>query len=240
VQVVSAMKTAERRALVARFRERNPVGQGTPWIVDEDALAESVVVVDPFRRFVRRMRRVPSGASGPSVSADDAEANARAFVLKNADLVGLSRGVALALGESIKASAHGFVVHFDGRFPTKGYEAFPELENEAELDVTVDGGGEVSAVANLSRIHPPLDLDTHPTLAADDPRIFAHVLGVRGHVHEVRSVSRAIFRSEGPRLAWVIYRLVYVVTVDEAPVPTSSLSRYVVDADSGDLVEASP
>jgi hypothetical protein len=242
------MKTAERRELIARFRERNPVGQGAPWLVDEDALAESLVVVDPFRRFVRRVRRESAsrdrdGADPANVSPRAAAAAARAFVLKNADLFGLAHSVALALGETVKPLqpiTKGFVVHFDGRFPTKGYEAFPELENEAELDISIDGAGEVSGVANLSRIHPPLELDTHPTLAADDPRIFAHVLGSRGRIGEVSDVSRGVFRSEGPRLAWVTYRLVYVVTLEPSPVPAFSLSHYVVDADTGDLLEAFP
>jgi hypothetical protein len=95
VQVVHAMTTPERRALVERLRARNP---GATWTVNEDALASTLMVVDPFAGFVRRARReLPlSPALGPPfiafryvVDADtgDVVEDARARVVQAAPML---------------------------------------------------------------------------------------------------------------------------------------------------------
>jgi hypothetical protein len=249
---VHAMTTPERHALVARFHERNPTASDSPWKVNEDALDYSVVVVDPFKGFLRRARRDRTNVKlGPVVTSEEAVAHARAFVQKNADLLGLSPlpgAHTRALAEQLRpapATSSGreiWVVHFDGRFPSKGYEAFAEIDNTIDLDVGVDEDGEVSSLDNRSRVHPRLTLDLRPRLPQDDPRVFAHLVGRRvfalidvegapserqleqlplGEVQaeDVARVKLVIHQSTGPRLAWLTYRLAYFVEVAKRPAP---------------------
>jgi len=284
VQVVHAMTTPERRALVERFQSRNP---GAKWIVNEEALASSLMVVDPFAGFLRRARRdlPPRAPHVPPVSAEEAATRARAFVERNADLLGLPRHVLVRLGEHVRSVAptdHAspnavHVVRFDASFESKGYEIFHEVDNLADVEVFVDDDGEVSSFVNRSRVHPRLSIDKRPALAQEDPRVTAQVVGREVFVllddavslsdrpkprdvrelrriplgpiraEEVAGVRLVIHESTGPRLAWLVYRLAWLVEVRKPAPPEVSggvlggssyvAFRYVVDADTGDVVE---
>ena len=59
----------------------------------------------------------------------------------------------------------GASVRFEGAFPSKGYEAFHELDNTVAIDVLVGAEGEVTSFTNLSKVHPRLSLDTRPELS---------------------------------------------------------------------------
>lgn len=286
LQIVHAMTTPQRLALVHRLRERNPTTAETQWTVNEEALARSITVVDPFAGFLRRARRGvaerPARGAGPIGDADAASA-ARAFVKKNADVLGLPRHVVPALAEHVRRvepADHGlpratWVVRFDASFPSKGYESFGEIENHADVEVLVDDDGEVSSFVNLSRVFPRLTIDTKPGLAGDDPRLVAKLVGRRvfalegsepqpgtrldelrriplGGVQatDVTRVQLVIHVATGPQLAWLTFRLAYFVEVAK-PVPAEILGeepgiaappqyfffRYVVDADTGDVLE---
>lgn len=289
------MKTADRRALVDRFRERNPAppGSGSEWQVNEEALTLSLTVVDPFRGFLRRAKRgdAPRAVSttGP-IGEGDAAIAARAFVKKNADLLGLPIAVAVGLAEQVRQVEPGdhaapratWAVRLDAPFPSKGFEGFHEIDNVADILVFVDDDGEISSFVNVSRIHPRLTLDTKPGLAEDDGRVIAQLVGRtvfaliddRGHAPSTSSTSSSSVRelrrvplgkvtaqdvthvqlvvhvSTGPQLAWLTYRLAYFIEVARpAAVVDPSLDdlitgppsffffRYVVDADTGDVVE---
>jgi hypothetical protein len=160
-------------------------------------------------------------------------------------------------------------VRFDGKFESKGYERFTELENTADLEVALDDAADVRAFTNLSQIHPRLDLDTHPGLAEDDVRVLAKVLGRRvfavlgeegdgsrvedrprlplGRIEasDLVRILPVVHRSEGPRLAWVTYRLGYALVFGKSAGVAGGLGlgppvyffSYVVDADTGDVVE---
>jgi hypothetical protein len=271
VQIVRAMNAPERKQLIERLRARNPEPPGTEWTVNEEALATSATVVDPFAGFVRRARRQgrPPAASPARVGEDDAMAAARAFVKKNADLLGLPRYVVIGLSEqarSVAPSDHAstralYIVRLEAPFPSKGYEGFKELENVAELDVFVDDDGEVSSFVNLSRVHPRLSLDTKPELAQSDPRLLAQLVGRKvfalaldsqappadvrtlgriplGDVQpsEVTHMQLVVHVSPGPQLMWMTYRLAYFVEIAK---PEFFFFRYVVDADTGDVIEDS-
>ncbi len=283
LQIVHAMKTSQRRELVERFRRRNDEGEAG-WIVNEEALAMSVTVIDPFVGFLRRARRQPIARAKPSMPLADEQARAiaRGFVRRNADLLGLPRHVVVGLGERVRSVEPGdhaspnatYAVRFDASFPTKGFEAFHEIDNTADVEVFVDDDGQVSSFVNLSRVHPPLQIDTRPRLGQDDARVVAQLLGrsvfaVIGEdggpqgtdvrelprlslgkvdVDDILRLQLVIHESTGPGLAWVTYRLGYFVEVGK-PLPPSmggfeSVSappifffRYVVDADTGDILE---
>jgi hypothetical protein len=292
VQFVHAMTTPERRALVDRLRERNPAAPPSQWTVNEEALASSITVVDPFAGFLRRARRgEAAGAArggGPRLHVDAALV-ARAFVKKNADLLGLPRHVVPVLAEHVRSveprdhAGHraAWAVRLDAPFASKGYEGFKEIDNAADIEVFVDDDGEVSSFVNLSRIHPHLTIDTKPALAQDDPRVLAKLVGRKvfaldaadadvgrdlDELSDVRALRRiplgevqaedlarmqlVIHVSTGPRLAWLTYRLAYFVEIAK-PAPEDALDaaaaaseapryfffRYVVDADSGEVLE---
>jgi len=286
-QIVHALTVPERLALVDRLRERNHAPPGSEWTVNEEALARSVTVVDPFAGFLRRARRGaaerPSRA-GAQISEADASTFARAFVKKNADLLGLPRHVVPGLAEhvrSVEARDHAlprarWAVRFDASFPTKGYESFEEIASRAELEVFVDDDGEVSSFVNLSRVHPHLAIDTkHPLLPQDDPRVVSKLVGrkvfaldaadtISDRLRDPRELPRiplgevqpgdvtrmqlVIHVATGPQLAWLAYRLAYFVEIAK-PVPPELFDessavppqyfffRWVVDADTGDVLE---
>ncbi|MBX3222820.1 MAG: hypothetical protein KF795_20065 [Labilithrix sp.] len=290
VDVVHAMTTPARRALVDRLRDRNPAPLGSRWIVNEEALSGSLTVVDPFAGFLRRARReitVRAPREGGALSGAAAAESARAFVKRNADLLGLPRHVVPALAERVRAvepADHAppraaWAVRFDASFASKGYEAFKEIDNAADVEVFVDDDGEVSSFVNLSRIHPHLTIDTRPALSEDDPRLLAKLVGRRlfaldaralggpprpvrelpriplGQVRadDVTHVQLVIHVATGPALAWLTYRLAYFIEIAKpvaldddlggvdasgaASPPQFHFFRWVVDADTGDVLE---
>jgi hypothetical protein len=289
LQIVHAMTTPARRALVERLRARNPAPPESQWTVNEEALGINLMVVDPFAGFVRRARRKvaprPARAGGP-VGTEEAANAARAFVKKNSDLLGLPRHVVPALDEHVRvvepsdhaAPRASWVVRFEAPFPSKGYEGFKEIDNVADVAVVIDDDGEVSSFVNLSRVHPHLALDTKPRLSRDDPRVMSKLVGRKvfalepreggteateapRDVRELRRIALGEVRPEdvthmqlvihvstGPELAWLTYRLGYFVEVGKSsPLmgfdgladgpPQYFFFRYVVDADTGDVLE---
>ena len=288
LQIIHAMTTPQRLALVERLRERNPAPPASRWTVNEEALTRSITVVDPFAGFIRRARRgAAERPPRPGGAIPDAEAAsaAREFVKKNADLLGLPRHVVPGLAElvrEVKPHDHAlpratWAVRFDASFATKGYDGFDELDNHADVEVFVDDDGEVSSFVNLSRVHPHLTIDTKPSLAADDARLVAKLVGRRvfaldaaepglealrdarearriplGEVQpgDVTRMQLVIHVATGPQLAWLTYRLAYLVEIAK-PVPPSVIGdepsaavppqyfffRWVVDADTGDVLE---
>jgi len=261
LQVVRAMTLAERTAIVTRFRERN--ADAEVWSFNEDAL-EGVVVVDPFRGFLRRgQRRHAPGVHG--VSPEDAAEHARTFVEKNADLLGMPVAVVHALAEDRSSAGKQWRIRFNASYPSKGYEAFHEVDNEVDLDVIVADDGAVTAFVNRSRIHPALLLDLHPRLASDNPGVlrqligrpvFASALPVGAidakaisrvplgvvQLGDISKVELTVCSSPGPQLAYVTYQLGYLVVGGRPspfdPLRTASIFMFgfVVDADTGDVL----
>ena len=262
-QVVRAMPTAARRLLVQRFRERN----GTEWGVNEDALDRSLTVVDPFRGFLRRVSRPDPG--GTRVSAEDARSLAFGFVKANADLLGLSASSVLGLQEDVRTVLPPWLIHFDGRFSVKGYEGFHELDTTVDIDVVVNGGVIAVINRSLVHprlvldLHPALDRDERVVHRLVGRRVFAlrdePTVDERSrtriplgeiHAEDVTNVALVIHVSTGPQLAWLVYRLAYAVELarptpgaEVVPVPVENAGfyffRYVVDADTGEVVEDS-
>lgn len=254
------MDADARRALVERFRERNPTPTGPGWTVTEVQKAPSLAVVDPFARFLRRARR--DGFARPrSGEVEEAEASrqAVAFVERNADILGLPRDVVPTLSQQTReAHGHGspraaWRAHFEARFATPGYEAF-ELDNEVVLDVLVDDDGEVSSFVNLSRIHPHVTFDTTPALGREDPRLLENILGRRlsrpeyenglllraVRREDIDDVKRTIQVLRTPTNATLTYRLAYTIRIAMRREDPEKMPYYFylnVDADTGERLD---
>lgn len=260
------MTTPERKAIVERFRARNP---GDAWIFNEDALEESAVVIDPFRGFLRRGRSAHRPVATRAAMPEDAAKAARAFVERNADLLGLPNAVVHGLAEERSAAGGHWSIRFDATYPTKGYETLRELDNQVDLDVLVADDGTVTAFQNRSRIHPPLHIPLRPRLAPDDATLVRDVVGrqvfamVGGagqedpralprialgaiRLEDVQHVELTVWSAPGPAQAYVSYRLAYTVDVtrgirsgflDPFFKPAGYAFRYIVDADTGQVIE---
>lgn len=263
-QIIRALTTPERSQIVARFRERN----GATWEINEAALVTSTTVVDPFVGFLRRARTAaPRAPVAAPVSEADAVLAARAFVKKNADLLGLPHQVVPTLGDHARAVApedHAparavWAVRLETTFPSKRYEAFAEMENKADIEVIVDDDGAPSVLNNLSQIHPRLAIDTKPLFGPDDDRMYAKLIGRRvfalaeGEVQvplglvareDFQASQLGILASRGPMAAWLTYRLVWgvrAVKSSSAGDLTAYAFTWIVDADTGEvLVDATP
>lgn len=267
VQFVPALKSAERLALVSRLQERN----GPEWRVDRDALLangrpEATAVIDPYVGFLRRARsesqRPPTGA--PVVEEAALQA-ARAFVRRNADLLGVPQSMVLALLASARPVAlsddasprAAWIVRLEGTYPTRGYESFDELTNEIAIDLVIDDDGLASRFVNLSRVHPRLAIDRRPGLLENDWRVYEHVVGRRvfalaedGHRIELGDIDResllepklSVQIVPGPLGAWMTYRLTWLVTASRlAPQGVGFyFFFYLVDTDTGEVVRDSP
>lgn len=257
MQIVRAALTKDREAVFARFRERN----GEAWAPIERPASD----VDPIRLVVRRAaRRDPPGAER-DLGDGDARSIATAFVRTNVDLLGVGADDVEALDvevvpdgeESALARTGRWAVRFTGKRPMRGYEGFDTIATTYDLTVVVGRDGAVRLVANESRIHPRLSIDTKPVLGPDDARLLKDVVGRElfvvvddprrsGSVRELRrvSVGRArqadvrrrtlhVHVSVGPMAAYVAYHLAYAIDVDRA----DQEFRFIVDADTGDLLE---
>lgn len=254
VQFVYALKGPERLALVEQLRRRN----GPEWTVNEEALLQSATVVDPFVGIIRRARRTKP--PGPADASVDAAASARAFVRKNADLLGVPRSMLLALLETTEATSTGWTVKLEGLFPSKGYETFPELGNEIELTVHVEQDGSVSRFENRSKLHPArLGIDTRPGLPQDDWRIYRNVagrrvfamtddgermdLGVLAH-DELLDAKLVMQVTPGPMNAWLTYRLTWLIRAAKEVPDQDGAGFYffffLVDTDTAEVVQDSP
>lgn len=272
VQIVRALPMSERQKLAERFEERN----GPGW---EITLGEGEVPddVDAIRGLVRRGTNVSAGpaaragsAAAPSSPAAPrspggeprATAAAIAFATKNADLFGMSPRDVAALdvdtGPAKTAIYGAWVVHLQGRIPMRGYEGFDAVA--ATIDVLIYAGddGDPRYFVNLSRVHPPLVLDTTAMLGPDDARVLRNVVGRElfvlesdprrpnarmrelrrrslGRVEDgdVRGIRLVIHVSPGLRGAWVSYWLAYSIDVLRG----RHVFRFVVDADTGEILE---
>lgn len=255
-QIFRAASAQAGAELFARFRARN----GPAWALDGDPAD----AVDPFRPFVRRARR--RDPQGPPVELDprQAEGAAAAWVARNADLLALARAEVPSL--AVEAFAledvdFAFSVRVHGAFPMRGYDAFEDVATVVDLVVLLGRDGEPRVLLNRSRVHPRLSLDTRAPLAPDDPRVVAQIVGRRvfalvsdprrpgararelrrlplGEVEpgDLRLPRLTIHASPGPALAWMTYRLAYLVDgVKEADGPL--FFRWVVDAESGQVIE---
>jgi hypothetical protein len=251
VQIVHAMKTPARAAIAARFRDRN----GSEWAVGP---AE----IDPFRGFVRAARREAEREN------PDAPSLAFAFVRANADLLGLLPSQIVALDERTMREGNRAIVHYSGTFPMRGYESQRTLDTVVDLDVLVEGRVTGVANRSVVHprlaidLHPALTNDD-PRVVAKlvGRRVFAlpndPFLEERQRTQiplgEIKSedttrVDLVVHVSPGPSLAWMTYRLAYAVDMAR-PVPPGDqpllspgsfyFFRFIVDADTGDLVEDS-
>lgn len=184
------------------------------------------------------------------------------FVTRNAEFFGLSPAdvpvLDVAAGRPKTRTYGSWVVILAGRLPMRGYEGFEALTAHVDVAVYVGDDGKTRYFINLSRIHPRLVLDTHAGLGPDDERVKRLVLGrelfvvfddprrpnarVRelerrsiGRVEEtdVRSVRLTVFVSPGPRGSYVSYTLAYAVDVRRE----GNDFRFIVDADTGDLLD---
>lgn len=204
-----------------------------------------------------------SAEASADVSASEAAIrSATAFVVKNAEFLGLSPADVPALDVAAapaKTPVYGtWVAVFGGHIPMRGYEGFEAVASTINLAVYVGDDGIVRYFVNLSHVNPRLVLDTRALLGPDDKRLMRFVVGrevfvvlddprrpnarVRelerrslGRVEDadVHAVRLTIHVSPGPRDAYVSYTLAYAVDVRRA----GSDFRFVVDADTGDLLE---
>ena len=140
----------------------------------------------------------------------------------------------------------------------RGYEGYEAVTSTIDVLVYIGDDGGAQYFVNLSRVHPRLVLDTRPLLGPDDKQLLKNVLGrelfvvvddpnrpnarVRelrrvsvGRVEDanVRAVRLTIHVSPGPRAAYVSYSLAYAIDVTRE----HYAFRFVVDADTGDLLD---
>lgn len=256
VQIVRALPSAERVALAERFRARNG-----PWIITLGA-SDTPDDVDPIRRVVRRATRTPASLVPREITSESAVREAAAFLARNADFLGFSATDVPALdveaGPAKTATYGAWVVHARGASPMRGYEGFASLTSAIDVLLYIGEDGAVRYFVNLSRVQPRLSIDTSPRLGPDDARVRAKVVGrpvfavledparpdararelrrlPLGFVRDgdVRAIRLVVHVSPGPRLAYVSYSLAYAVEVVKDRLPF----RFVVDADTGDLLE---
>lgn len=256
VQFVRALGTGERQELVRRFRERN----GPTWSLDEE--------IDPFLGFVRNAKNAAAKsnvAAAAPLSEAGAALAARAFVKKNADLLGVPPSILLSLADTTRrASSTDSLVRLEATFPTKGYQGFAELDNEIAIDLIVEDDGTIASFVNASELHPRLQIDTKPGLPEDDPHLYDKLLGRRlfastddgaGDVRielgvverdDVIGAKLVIAMVPGPMLAYITYRLAWLVSVAKAPprdMPALAgfyFFNWLVDTDSADVVRDTP
>ena len=265
VQFIRALPMAERVALVQRFKARN----GAEWSITLGG-GGAPDDVDAIRGVVRRAKREGDASADAGAGADaDADANAErairsamAFVIKNAEFLGLAPADVATLDVTAapaKTPVYGaWVAVFGGHMPMRGYEGFEAVASTINLAVYLGDDGAVRYFVNFSHVNPRLVLDTHALLGPDDKRLMRYVLGremfvvfddprrpnarVRelrrlslGRVEDadVRAVRLTIHVSPGPRDAYVSYTLAYAIDVRRE----GSDFRFIVDADTGDLLE---
>jgi hypothetical protein len=266
MQIVRAMPSAERAALVERFRARN----GPSWTVMLGA-GGAPDDVEPIRGILRRAKRegTSAGAFSDGVRAADvvvteesAVAEAGAFLAKNAEFFGFATSDVPALdlvAGPAKTSRYGaWVVHARGRTPMLGYEGFESLTSMIDVLVYIGDDGTTRYFVNLSRIHPHLLLDTRAGLGPDDKRLLTNVLGrplfvvvddpnrPNARVRELRRVSvGTVVGADVRAIRLTIYpspgpRGVYMsYRLAYAIDVTKERNpfRFVVDADTGDLLD---
>jgi hypothetical protein len=197
-----------------------------------------------------------------AVARERAITEALAFLTRNADFFGLSPADVPALDVAAgrpKTKTYGsWVVLAAGRIPMRGYEGFEAVGSTIDIAVYVGDDGAPRYFINLSHVHPRLVLDTAAVLGPDDKRLMRFVIGrelfvvfddprrpnarVRelrrasvGRVEDadVRAVRLTIHVSPGPRGAYVSYWLAYAIDVRRE----GHDFRFIVDADTGDLLE---
>jgi len=271
-QIVRALDAPARAEVVRRFRARN--GPGWSIALGAGAAPDDV---DAIRGIVRRAHREgtsPDQGPGAVVVSEAAASEAAIrFVSGNADFLGVAASELPVLDVSAapaRTTTYGtWVVHLRGTSPMRGYEGFDEIASAVDILVYLGDDGQVRYFVNLSRVHPQLDLDTHPLLGPDDARVVRHVVGrelfvviddparraLGAHVRElrrvplgavdaadVRDVRLGVFPSPGPAIhrgsvhgqpSYVSYWLAYFVFVVRRDQPF----RFVVDADTGDLLD---
>lgn len=201
------------------------------------------------------------GTTDPA-EQERAIAEAIAFVSLNADFFGVSPAdvavLDVAAGRPKTRTYGSWVVLLAGRIPMRGYEGFAAVTSHVDIAVYVGDDGKTRYFINLSRVHPRLVLDTSAGVGPDDKRLLRFVIGrelfvvfddprrsnarVRelqrlsvGRVEDadVRAVRLTIHVSPGPRGAYVSYTLAYAIDVRRE----GHEFRFVVDADTGDLLD---
>jgi hypothetical protein len=225
-------KPIDERRLGEEFRRRN----GAAWSVTVDSLGWSAT------------RAADAGSMSPPPRIDEASAQAEAlaFVKKNADLLDLS-----------PAELHALAIQFDPYLrrvdlsargiPRAGYEAFPSVAKRFLIHVGIQADGHVGSLWSRWQDVPPFKLCTEPLLTPTNPRLHAEVLGhalsyydfggnlrSAGTVEagDIRSTSLDIFSRRSSN-NMVRLTLVYAVHVERQGLPWI----FFVDADTGHLLE---
>lgn len=174
VQVIRHVDEATRRARVEAFIARN--GEG--WAPSTPGLFTAV------NRLTGAIVDMRNGAPyGPDVTltAGEASAAARAFLQRNADLLGLTAAelgsVALRV-DPIDFGNFRWAIGVTGESRQPGYEAFDVVARRISMSISIGRDGTVRVIHDLfgSQL-PRLTLSTEPRLAADDPRTLAAVVG---------------------------------------------------------------
>lgn len=200
--------------------------------------------------------------AGAGSEEEAAIAEASAFLGKNAEFFGIAANDVPALdvvAGPAKTTTYGtWVVHFRGRIPMRGFEGFEAVASMIDVLVYVAGDGSTRYFVNLSHVHPQLVLDTSPLLGPDDKRVLRVVVGFplfvlvddpnrpnararelrrvdlgRVEDKDVRIVRLIVHVSPALRGAYVSYWLAYEILVVKGHQPF----RFVVDADTGELLE---
>lgn len=249
--------------MFGRFQARNGVG----WAPLERATMDVDPIRLVIRRAVKQGAATADPPGDEAALRSRARHAARAFTRANADLLGIPPDDVDTLATDVLALPEGstlravgpWMAHLTGRRAMRGYEGFDALASVYDVAVVVGDDGEARFVVNQSRIHPRLSMDTRPDLAPEDPRVVRDVTGRElfflarrvgdepahgaevlsrvsvGRVEpdDVRRVTLHVHVSVGPLAAYVMYHLAYVVDVERG----GHRFRFVVDADSGDLLE---
>jgi hypothetical protein len=182
-QIFRALTNPERAKVADELRARN----SPAWRVGGEEDGHGAADVDRFRGLVRRAfrRDPPKGAISAPPSEEEAAATAQAFVKKNADLLGIPLKElidldtkALPLAPSVQPTpATHWMTRVSGSFPTRGYEAFREIESTVDVWIYVDDDRETRFFVNFSQVHAGLSIDTHPS--GDDATTASKLVGRR-------------------------------------------------------------
>jgi hypothetical protein len=164
-EVVEALSPSERAALTRAFETTNPGWKVLP----SDYPQYRRDLVAAAQRETRGPRR--------AVTAPEAEARARALLVKNAALLSVLPADAASLrasvvpypAELLDAEHHPFLVELSGTLVRPGFEGFPNVARTVQITMTIRDDGEPDVITTNvpSADRPDLHIRTQPRLPAE-------------------------------------------------------------------------